>query len=94
MRSDVLRGWRTDHVLWVEVFALANLAFLALDIYIAHSENGFLRRAEWVPLFFSLTAPLLLVIALWAGYFCGGEGFGARSATWWARYRSDWDWAG
>jgi hypothetical protein len=68
MRSELLRRWRTDYVLWVETFAVANLAFLALDIYVAHSENGFLRRAEWVPLFFSLAAPLLLVIALWARY--------------------------
>lgn len=71
MRSEVLPGWRTDYVLWVEAFALANLAFLALDIYIAHSENGFLRKAEWVPLFFSLAAPVLLGAALWARYFGG-----------------------
>lgn len=71
MRSDVLRDWKTDSLLWVEAFALANLAFLALDIYIAHSENGFLRRAEWVPLFFSMAAPVLLAAALWARYVAG-----------------------
>ena len=48
----------------VEAFALGNLAFLALDIFIAHSENGFLRRAEYIPLYFSLAAPVVLAIAL------------------------------
>lgn len=71
MESSSARGWRTDYVLWVEAFALANLAFLALDIYIAHSENGFLRKAEWVPFFFSLAAPLLLGAALWTRHFGG-----------------------
>ena len=56
--------WRTDYVLWVELFALANLGFLALDIFIAHSANGFLRRAEYFPLVFSLAAPVLLAIGL------------------------------
>src|SRR5580704_2739251 len=61
-----MRRWAADYVLWVEVFALGNLAFLALDIYIAHSENGFLRRAEYFPLIFSLAAPVLLALALLA----------------------------
>lgn len=66
-----LAVWRSDYVLWVEIFALANLAFLALDIFIAHSENGFLRRAEYYPLFFSLIAPVLLAIAIGAREFWG-----------------------
>jgi hypothetical protein len=69
MANDRFAGWRTDYVLWVEVFALANLAFLALDIFIAHSENGFLRWAEYLPLYFSLAAPVLLVAAILARYF-------------------------
>jgi hypothetical protein len=64
MPGDRLQRWRTDYVLWVEAFALANLAFLALDIYIAHSGNGFLRWAEYLPLYFSLAAPVLLAVAL------------------------------
>ncbi len=67
--SERLRSWRRDCVLWVEAFALGNLAFLALDIYIAHSENGFLRPAEYFPLFFSLASPLLLAAALIAREF-------------------------
>ncbi len=69
MPSELLRRWSGDYVLWVEAFALGNLAFLALDIYIAHSENGFLRRAEYYPLIFSLASPLLLGIALVAREF-------------------------
>jgi hypothetical protein len=64
MASDRMRRLGSDYVLWVEVFVLGNLAFLALDIYVAHSENGFLRRAEYVPLYFSLAAPVLLAVAL------------------------------
>ena len=49
---------------WVELFATANLAFLAADIFVAHSYNSFAHSAEWVPLVFSLSAPLILVIAM------------------------------
>ncbi len=56
--------WRSDHVLWVELFVLLNLAFLSLDIFLAHSENNFRARAEWIPFFFSLSAPLLLGVGL------------------------------
>ena len=69
MASDRTRRWAEDYVLWVEIFALGNLTFLALDIFIAHSENGFLRRAEYVPLFFSLGTPVLLIGALCAREF-------------------------
>jgi hypothetical protein len=71
MPSNRIAEWRVDYVLWVETFALGNLAFLALDIFIAHSENGFLRPAEYLPLYFSLTAPLLLAVALLAREFWG-----------------------
>ncbi len=52
---------------WVELFAVANLAFLAVDIYVAHSFNGFRHPAEWIPLVFSLVAPLVLVATMAAG---------------------------
>ena len=56
--------WRTDLNLWIDFFALINLTFLSLDIYIAHSTNNFGNRAEFIPLIFSLAAPLLLIPAL------------------------------
>jgi hypothetical protein len=76
------KPWWNDHQLWVEAFATLNLAFLTLDIYLAHSVNQFRNRAEFIPLVFSAVSPLLLVLALsqrrrrtWAwrllGYFVG-----------------------
>jgi hypothetical protein len=47
----------------VEIFIAGNLAFLAADVYIAHSVNAFERPEEWIPLGFSLVAPLLLLAA-------------------------------
>jgi hypothetical protein len=40
---------------------LLNLGFLGLDIWIAHQANAFERREEWLPVGFSVLAPLLLV---------------------------------
>jgi hypothetical protein len=59
----------------LELFLLGNLAFLAVDIFIAHSYNQFgshslhayARWAEWVPIGFSLAAPVLLLIGMLAG---------------------------
>jgi hypothetical protein len=58
--------WAHDPQLWVELFVSANLAILAADIYIAHSVNHFQKAAEYIPLYFSICAPLVLgcVIAL------------------------------
>jgi hypothetical protein len=52
--------WRTDHQLWIEAFVVFNLGGLALDIFLAHSENHFRRSTEYIPLAFSIvSAPLL-----------------------------------
>jgi hypothetical protein len=48
----------------VEGFTLVNLAFLSFDIYLAHSVNQFHRPAEYIPLFFSLMAPVILLAGL------------------------------
>ena len=53
--------WYLDHRLWLEAFVLVNLAFLSLDIYLAHSVNQFKKPAEYVPLYFSLAAPVVLL---------------------------------
>jgi hypothetical protein len=68
--------WLLDHRLWLEAFVLVNLAFLSLDIYVAHSVNHFRHPAEWIPLYFSLAAPVVLLIGLVVG-----EGLGYR-AVW------------
>ena len=46
----------------VELFAAGNLAFLAVDVYVAHSVNAFERPQEWIPVALSIAAPLLLII--------------------------------
>jgi len=56
--------WAHDPQLWVELFVTVNLAILAADIYIAHSVNEFQKRAEYIPLGFSLAAPPVLGILI------------------------------
>ena len=46
----------------VEIFIFGNLAFLTADVYIAHDVNAFERRPEWIPVIFSIAAPVLLII--------------------------------
>jgi len=70
------RKWYQDRRLWVEAFVLVNLAFLSVDIYIAHSVNEFRRWPEYIPLYFSLAAPAVLLVGLLAGE--------------WGGYRSAW----
>jgi hypothetical protein len=53
-------GWLTDRQLWIELFVLFNFAGLIADIFIAHSENHFRRQSEYVPLFFSIAATIVL----------------------------------
>jgi hypothetical protein len=57
--------WWDDPQLWIEAFAILNIGFLTFDIYMAHSVNEFRNRNEYIPLFFSAIAPLVLLIALW-----------------------------
>ena len=45
----------------VEIFVFGNLTFLAVDIYLAHRVNDFAHPAEWIPIYFSATVPLLLI---------------------------------
>ena len=62
--------WAHDPQLWVELFVTANLAILAADIYIAHSVNHFQKTAEYIPLYFSIGAPVVLavmVVLRWIG---------------------------
>lgn len=58
------RPWWASPLAWVELFAAGNLAFLAIDIYLAHSVNEFAEPAEWIPFAYSIAAPILLVSAM------------------------------
>lgn len=62
----MVNNWLRQPRTWVELFALFNLGGLAPDIFLAHSTNQFHAAAEWVPLVFSLAAPVLLLPAVWA----------------------------
>src|SRR6476659_3543754 len=59
-----LRNATLDPAVLVECFILANLAFLAVDIFVAHSMNEFAYRAEWIPFTFSLVAPVTLIACM------------------------------
>ncbi len=59
-----MSAWIRHGALIIECFVLVNLSFLALDIFIAHSANAFSHSAEWIPFYFSVGAPLLLVLEL------------------------------
>jgi hypothetical protein len=56
--------WYASHRVWLDGFVLINLAFLGPDIYLAHSTNLFRSPWEYVPLYFSLAAPGVLVAAM------------------------------
>jgi hypothetical protein len=62
MVADRRLRWVHDPQLWVELFATANLAILAADIYIAHSANHFQKSAEYIPLYFSIASPAVLAV--------------------------------
>jgi hypothetical protein len=61
------RWWARPQI-WIELFAILNVGFLTFDIYLAHSVNQFRNPAEYIPLFFSATAPVFLIIGLTLRY--------------------------
>lgn len=61
------RWWARPQI-WIELFAILNVGFLTFDIYLAHSVNQFRNEAEYIPLFFSATAPVFLIIGLTLRY--------------------------
>jgi hypothetical protein len=64
LRSD---EWWANPRLWVEWLLVINLAFLAVDVSLAHAVNTFEHRAEWIPIGFSVVASFLLVLATAVG---------------------------
>lgn len=65
--DDMNRQSLTNPLVLVELFVVVNLAFLALDIYVAHSINQFAHWAEWIPFVFSLVSPVVLAVGLMMG---------------------------
>jgi hypothetical protein len=62
--ANARTSWYRDHPLLLEAFVLVNLAFLGPDIYVAHSTNLFRHATEYIPFYFSLAAPPVLLAAL------------------------------
>jgi hypothetical protein len=63
MAESVDRPWAKPW-LWLELFTILNLGFLTFDIFLAHSVNDFRRHAEYIPLYFSALAPVVLMVGL------------------------------
>jgi len=59
--------WWANPLLWVEWFLVVNIAFLAVDITLAHAVNAYEHRAEWIPIGFSVAGTLLLLAAIGIG---------------------------
>jgi hypothetical protein len=65
----------------VELFAIANLAFLAVDIFLAHTVNRFRAWPEWIPVGFSGAAAPALAVGLWWANRRGGDWRPARGGA-------------
>lgn len=65
----------------VELFAIANLAFLAVDIFLAHTVNRFRAWPEWIPIGFSGAAAPALALGLWWANRRGGDWRPARGGA-------------
>jgi len=59
-----LPTWSRWRRLVVDLFVLANIAFLARDVDIAHSVNSVAEPVEWVPFVFSVVASPVLALAI------------------------------
>lgn len=65
--AEMWPAWQRWRYAIVEAFVTANLAFLALDIYLAHSIVQFKPWGTSIPLWFSMAATLALIVGkLWA----------------------------
>jgi hypothetical protein len=68
----------------VELFIGVNLAFLALDIFVAHSVNAFAHPAEWIPFVFTIGAAAVILVNLAVGAPSRAVGGGyRRGGGWW-----------
>lgn len=74
-----LRTVLADTRLLVELFAWGNLAFLAVDVYLAHSYNEFAAWPEWIPVVFSVAAPVVAMVGIGAARVAGRT----QAASYW-----------
>ncbi|WP_165221048.1 hypothetical protein [Aquisphaera insulae] len=57
-------GLLSNPLFWVELFALSNVAFIGVDIVLAHAANDFAHGTEWIPVVFSAVATVVLLLAM------------------------------
>ncbi len=62
--SSTLQRWLADRSFLLEVFVFSNLAFLILDVSVAHAVNDFAHPAEWIPVGFAVVGSLALGLAV------------------------------
>lgn len=62
--QDLWGELSTSRPLLLELFVLSNMAFLILDVYLAHSFNDFAHWAEWIPVHFSVGGSIALAVAV------------------------------
>ncbi len=55
---------RFSYRILLELFVLSNIAFLIVDILVAHAVNDFAHPAEWIPFGFGIVGSLLLAVGL------------------------------
>jgi hypothetical protein len=60
--AEEFEGWRSRYDLWLEAFIVFNFLCLTGDIFLAHSANAFRNAAEYIPVYFSLSAALILAV--------------------------------
>lgn len=74
-RANRLPAPLTDRPFLLELFVLSNLAFLTLDVWIAHAVNDFRDPLEWLPVVFAAVGSAVLAAAiLGERYPAGGQG--------------------
>ena len=101
MRLPTVSEWTRWKPLVLELFVTVNLAFLALDIYVAHSVNRFAEPAEWIPFYFSIVAAAAMGTTLassrgrlnraaprWCGFVVGGAAIAVGVTGLWLHLES------
>jgi hypothetical protein len=66
-KSDVFASWwdvLASRPFLLELFALSNVAFLIVDVYVAHAFNDFAHWAEWIPIYFAGAGTIALLVAV------------------------------
>ena len=78
MADQLTHKWYINRPLLVELFVLFNLAFLTLDVFIAHSVNAFHHWAEWIPVYFAAISTVILLAGFYYYRFTFHKGWAGR----------------